>query len=820
MGIAKLYSQKREGFELKKIIESYYVKAGDTINAGDFVKFVNGVGSTTTATSTDTEISTVEKYGLVISACKLTDTKVFIAHSTGSKGSSTNYLRGVVCTIEGATITMGTGVIIASSSYTGDVISAVALSETSVFIAHSYNSSPYLYATLCTINGTTVSPKTTTSISTSAYAGYAISAKLLSDNTVFIAHSRSSGYDLYGVICTISGTTITVGSDTAINTTNYTGYAISVDVIASNKVFIAHSYSSSYYLYGIVCTISGTSITSGTDTILNNSTVYTGYFVSNICLQDNKVFIAHNSGNFNNGSYYLYAIVCTVSDKTITKGIDTQLDTNGISGYPMSATLLDDGRVFIAGKRGTNYLQYHTICQISGTTVTGGTTTSMNSNAYTAYTMSAITLSGEKVFLAHSYSDKYYLYAQMFSATSDNKPSKTIPIRTYETQVTKSNSSKVYGVALTDGTGGTSTAHSGKINVATSKAKLPMLVTNDITESNWYNFGKQTLENTNYGGREDVLKIITTTDATSTGGLYLCKSSCEGTQIPNHIYYVAYEVAGFSTNTGSLTASVGGYTHKSNVLQDGSWKRYSRRGTHVEGGSYSFSISSSGGYVTGDTFFLNILVYYDLTAYYGAGNEPTLAWCDENLMPKAPDYSEYNLVINGDFSNNLTGYTLNTANYNIDLVNLGGKKCVRLNLHKPTTAGTTAQVYPLTFKTDPAFSYTTSHKCYVYFEYYGDSSNNNLTPLFAVTNGSSHQSLILGSNVSGYKEASWHSVSRRATVNVETPNVLHLSMYTQNADEELTAGMKMYFNNFRLYDLTAMFGEGNEPDVNWCKENL
>ena len=33
----------------------------------------------------------------------------------------------------------------------------------------------------------------------------------------------------------------------------------------------------------------------------------------------------------------------------------------------------------------------------------------------------------------------------------------------------------------------------------------------------------------------------------------------------------------------------------------------------------------------GDTSYLNSVYLYDLTAMFGAGNEPTKDWCDKNL---------------------------------------------------------------------------------------------------------------------------------------------------------------------------------------------
>ena len=71
------------GMKVNGLIEEYYVAAGETVNAGDFVKFVNGKsGETETATSTDTLIGSTLNAGRLMYATQLDDTRVFILHQT------------------------------------------------------------------------------------------------------------------------------------------------------------------------------------------------------------------------------------------------------------------------------------------------------------------------------------------------------------------------------------------------------------------------------------------------------------------------------------------------------------------------------------------------------------------------------------------------------------------------------------------------------------------------------------------------------------------------------------------------------------------
>ena len=142
-------------------------------------------------------------------------------------------------------------------------------------------------------------------------------------------------------------------TDTRLSTGSASYQYASAVQIDTNKVFIAHR--SGDYLYGIVCTISGNTITAGTDTQL--STVTSSYEYTSAALVDtNKVFVAHRNGN------YLYGMVCTISGTTVTAGTDTQLLTGGTSYSDASAVQLDTNRVFIAHRSGSGL--YGVVCTV------------------------------------------------------------------------------------------------------------------------------------------------------------------------------------------------------------------------------------------------------------------------------------------------------------------------------------------------------------------------------------------------------------------------------------------------------------------------
>lgn len=472
MGIAKLYSQSGgNGFKINGIIKDYYAYAGENISAGDFVEFINGVASQTTGTSSDTQISSNTYSGYRISATALNENRVFIAHNYGN--SSSNYfLYGVVVTIDGATITAGTDTQLSSVAYTGDQVSVVALSENKVFIAHQYGSTSngsYLYGMVCTINGTTITAGSDKAINGSTtYTGCKISAELVSDNTVFIAHSRNDTYYLYGIVCTINGTSITIGTDTQLYNTGGTAYAISTTKLANNKIFIANSYQSSYYLYAIVCTISGTTITKGTSKALNSSTSYTGEVVSVTALSENAVLVAHNYGSSDS---YLYGMVCTISGTTITVGTETALESSTkYSGKKISVLTLSSSKALIVHSSTSSYYLYAMFVSINGTTITKNTDTQLSSIDRSGEVISPLFLSSDILFIAHRYSD-VILYGQLFGVNEvNNEISNTVVSTTYETQVRKATTSDIYGVAKSSGIGGNETEHNQKVSIYTLSA--------------------------------------------------------------------------------------------------------------------------------------------------------------------------------------------------------------------------------------------------------------------------------------------------------------------------------------------------------------
>lgn len=450
MGIAKIYNQKQSGTDINGIIQDYYAYAGENISAGDFVEFINGVASQRTETSNyiainDTDASTA----YYISAVALDDTRVFIAHTIHT--GSIYVLYGVVCIINGASIIVGTDTLINDRRNCQYPISTVLLQDGRVFVTHTGSNtsngsgSVFLWGVLCEVSNNVINVSQKQILVNDTV--YSNSSKVLPNGSVFIAHRYGTSNYIYGMIVEISGTTITTKTDTQLwGSSTQSATELSTVLLDKERVFIINGYSSSYRLYGMICTINGTTLTAGTNTSLV-STTYSSRALSSDKIDTNKVFISHEKDSD------LYGIVCSVSDTTITKGTDTQI-FNYVSTVSSTLTIGTNKVLVIGINNTTEYKMFGVICDIENNTITKNTPTIMNPNSYTGSRTSPVLLRNN-VFIAHSYNSVDKLYAQMFGIDKiNNIPTNNVTIKEYETQVRKATTSDIYGVAKTSGEGG------------------------------------------------------------------------------------------------------------------------------------------------------------------------------------------------------------------------------------------------------------------------------------------------------------------------------------------------------------------------------
>ena len=296
-----------------------------------------------------------------------------------------------------------------TSQYAGNTFSAVLLETNKIFVAYTRNN--YLYGVIVTINGMTITSNQTSLYSSkNCYNGpYCV---LLETNKVFIAHGGSSSYDLYGTIVTINGTSMTYVSS-QLNSESYSTRGLSCILLEANKIFIAHSYSSSYCLSGTIVTIDGTNMTA-VSSVLNSDANSCYGSPSCVLLESNKVFIANMKDTSNSK---LSGTIVTIDGTNMT-AVSSVLNSDANScNYKPSCILVAPNKVFIAHNYGTNTSTgYHclsgTIVTIDGTNMTAVFKILNNTNYSHRANVGLLLLETNKVYISHGCTSSEHLYGE------------------------------------------------------------------------------------------------------------------------------------------------------------------------------------------------------------------------------------------------------------------------------------------------------------------------------------------------------------------------------------------------------------------------
>lgn len=376
------------GLNINGIVKEYQVLAGESINAGDFVEFTKKKFQVLDSAANSLYASP--------SCVALSETKVFIAYP-----GIGYYLYGAILDLSKAVMTMTKTQL--SSTYRSCFNSphCILLSENKVLIIHEYTGSQYLAGTIVNISGTAMTATTTQLETAGGYKGP--KATLVSANKVFVASGYSSDYYLRGSILTISGNKITLAADQTLNTTTKSGYYCSNGVLISdNKIFMAHAYSSSYYLYGTIINITNTTMTSSTHSINTNAIRSCWTLPSCALLSANKILIVHTYTSSN--SYLAGTIVDIISQNetySLTSTSNIYTDIGGVS--ICSCSKVADNKIYVAHKC-NNYTLGHSLITVDGATSIIKTTM-LDDTQYSCYSNppDGVCLNGNKVFIAHGY---------------------------------------------------------------------------------------------------------------------------------------------------------------------------------------------------------------------------------------------------------------------------------------------------------------------------------------------------------------------------------------------------------------------------------
>lgn len=318
------------------IIEEYYAATED-VSANTFVEFI----SKTEMVAAASQKTLVESgtYGPVVrvSAAALSDTKVFVAFSVNV---NTYRLYALICTVntQTNTVTPGTVVNVSSDTAAAEIISVVALTSSKVALVYSGSATRTLAmirCRICTISGTTITMGTQQQLQPSNQFWGAGKAVKLTDSSFLLtgcaSSSSAASITLQAAVCTVSGTTVTVGSFTTITSDEEQAVdTYEMIEISSTKVLLAiskkSSANSSYKsTYVIILTVSGTTVTKGSWYEQKSNISYTQY-IKLVKLSQTKAVL------FYGGAYYQYACVVTISGTSVSYGTSVYLQSK-LSNY-------------------------------------------------------------------------------------------------------------------------------------------------------------------------------------------------------------------------------------------------------------------------------------------------------------------------------------------------------------------------------------------------------------------------------------------------------------------------------------------------------
>lgn len=317
----------------------------------------------------------------------------YIGYNTGSGAAN---LYAVVATVSGTTITFGTPVII-RSDLSPQGVGCCALSSTSALVTYG-NTSSVWSATALTISGTTITAGSETSAGTTASGSTCVA--LTSTTALCI-----DDYGNKARIATVSGTSVSWGSPTSFGSTGNYGYVTSGSSTTGIVANCPYSGANSGKLVATALTISGTTITAGSETVLDASPSGDPF---GICAVSATSAIAAYQASSTN---YLKSVGMTISGTTITVGTPVTLTSYavGFNNYncgPVMAAI-NSSQAFVTNINQTaspNVLlgQY---LFISGTTASSSATATILNTAPRAPTVTY--LGSSKVVVGYGDSTTY-----------------------------------------------------------------------------------------------------------------------------------------------------------------------------------------------------------------------------------------------------------------------------------------------------------------------------------------------------------------------------------------------------------------------------
>ena len=368
-----------------QVIRVGYTSAtGGTIADGSAV-IVNANGTVSTISQTAASIGTKSAFNSITSSFfapvfDSSNNKHIIVYRTQPN------MRYVVATVASdGSVSYGTDAVVLSGDHQQIAAAFDSTNNRVVIVFRNGNDSSHGYAMVGSLSGTTVTWGSATEFQNASATGLGISFDSTAGKVV-IGYRGTSNYGRVRV-GTVSGTSISFGTEVVFNSASTNKVRPVYDSTNDKTVITYRDDGNSSYGTAIVGTVSGTSISFGSEVVFESASV--SHLDAAFDSDNGKVVVAYrDDGNSNDGT----AIVGTVSGTSISFGTPVVFDDDGDYGENTDNSMVYDtnaGKILVVYPRTVSgsYSNRGFVfpLSVSGTTVVADTPTNFDGSSYVSY---------------------------------------------------------------------------------------------------------------------------------------------------------------------------------------------------------------------------------------------------------------------------------------------------------------------------------------------------------------------------------------------------------------------------------------------------
>lgn len=227
-------------------------------------------------------------------ACKIDDDKFIVIYQKDS-GGSPNGIAAKVLTVSGTTISQGSESVIETTGSVQEWCAIVQIGTDKALAFYRADSDGDLYCMVLSISGTTITQNTAVKVKAMSSA-VRVTADRIADDSAIAVYQDGSG-NIFGVTISVSSTTPTINTEqTILTVASATEHYLAVKVIDSGSALFAYSQSGSPVNDQISkLTISGATITKGSDLSVGASRITVKYGIE-VIGTDRALICTYDSG--------------------------------------------------------------------------------------------------------------------------------------------------------------------------------------------------------------------------------------------------------------------------------------------------------------------------------------------------------------------------------------------------------------------------------------------------------------------------------------------------------------------------------------------